>query len=248
MKTGVRKVNIKKKEMVHMESAGMMRWLLTYADMITLMLVFFIIIASISSQNVAKFKEVMVSIQKAFGILVGTDFPTTGTGGRGILKAENAVIKEQLIQDLTLTDVRKYIKEGNTRVFQDERGLIISLSDKTLFPPGSAEIRPDKKQSLKLLSMLFKQIPNNIRIEGHTDNNPIKSSKYPSNWELSTARAVNVLKFFVVNCNINPKKISASGYGEYRPIASNSSEQGRALNRRVDIVILKGRADSEEPK
>jgi chemotaxis protein MotB len=120
----------------------------------------------------------------------------------------------------------------------DLRGLVISLNNAILFDSGSAEIKSEHKDALIKVAEILRSVDNYVRIEGHTDNRPISTSIYPSNWELSTARAARVVRLFTDECNIKPEKVVAVGYGEYKPIADNATEAGRAKNRRIDIIIL----------
>ena len=120
----------------------------------------------------------------------------------------------------------------------DKRGLVISLSNAIFFDPGSAQIKQDNENTLLDIANMFTVMENLIRIEGHTDNVPMNSAEYPSNWDLSTARAANVVRLITSKSNLSPEKLIAVGYGEYRPIADNATEEGRAKNRRIDIIVL----------
>jgi len=115
--------------------------------------------------------------------------------------------------------------------------LTIHLLERLLFESGSAELKPEAKAVLDTIAEILKLLPNKIRIEGHTDDRPIKSARFPSNWHLSVARALNTA-YYLMSKGVNPEKISIAGYSEYRPIAPNDSEENRAKNRRVDIVII----------
>ena len=120
----------------------------------------------------------------------------------------------------------------------DQRGLIISLSSAILFDPGSAVIKTENEDTLIKIATTIDTLHNFIRIEGHTDNQPIHTVQYPSNWELSSARAISVVKLFTEQGDIDPDKMAPVGYGEYRPVADNNTAEGRAKNRRIDIIIL----------
>lgn len=122
----------------------------------------------------------------------------------------------------------------------DEKGLVISLREKLMFDSGRAEIYQEAKDILKDITKEIGDVPNNTRIEGHTDNVPIGpelQSKFPTNWELSTARATNVTRYLLETLNFPPKRISSAGYGEYQPVVDNDTEEHKAMNRRVDIVV-----------
>lgn len=128
----------------------------------------------------------------------------------------------------------------------DDRGLIITLDNAILFDSGSAEIKTQNENTLLQIADTIKNLENYIRIEGHTDNVPMSNSSYPSNWELSSARATNVVKLFIDKAGISPAKLIAVGYGEYRPVADNTTVEGRAQNRRIDIIILSEKYNSLE--
>lgn len=227
------------------------RWLLTYADLITLLMIFFLIMYTISNVNSKKFAQLSNSMSQAFlgqasGKLVGEAGPAVITGaGATATKAEMENMKKAKEQ------IDKFIEEqglkGKLTVDQEERGLVISLKEALLFRLGSADLTPAAQQIIQSVGQILISMPNQLRIEGHTDNLPIHTVQFPSNWELSTARATNVVKFLITQVGIEAAKLSATGYGEFRPIAENTNEQGRAQNRRVDIVVLKSILDVAEP-
>ncbi|HUW23388.1 MAG TPA: flagellar motor protein MotB [bacterium] len=130
--------------------------------------------------------------------------------------------------------------EGYIGLKIDEKGLVISLREKLMFDSGRAEIHQEAKYILKDITKEIGDVPNNVRVEGHTDNVPIGPelrSKFPTNWELSTARATNVTRYLLETLNFPPKRISSAGYGEYQPVVDNDTEEHKAMNRRVDIVV-----------
>jgi chemotaxis protein MotB len=131
---------------------------------------------------------------------------------------------------------------------RDSRGLTISLTEAGFFAPGSAVIQPAAYAVVNQIAETILDVPNNVRVEGHTDNTPIHTAQFPSNWELSSARATNLLQYLISTSEIPPRRLSAVGYGEYHPVASNGTVDGRALNRRVDLVILSSAAERLEPE
>jgi len=137
--------------------------------------------------------------------------------------------------------------QDKVHIFLDERGLVIRVAETLFFPTGSAEINPNGKETLNMLGKIIKTMPNYVRVEGHTDNVPIHNRQYKSNWELSVIRATNVVKQLITGAGYNPNLLSATGYGEYRPIATNETAEGRQLNRRVDIVIIRTALNKSEP-
>jgi Flagellar motor protein len=127
--------------------------------------------------------------------------------------------------------------EGEFKVSYEVIGIRLILQEKILFPPGSAELKPETYPILDKLYEILKDLPNPVEVEGHTDSIPISTERFPSNWELSTARASSIVRYFIAK-GINPERLKASGYADAKPIASNATPEGRAQNRRVEVVIL----------
>ncbi len=230
------------------------RWLLTYADMITLLTAFFIMMYSMSVLNVTKFQQVAIAIRSGFG-------GPLDTAGHGILQpsvgqaSRPTLIPEinQFRPDLVADQIKKYAKkkglEKELHLRQTERGLVVSIvTDKMLFPAGAAALTPGAVQVLDKVSSLIKSTNSIIRVEGHTDNMPIHTLQFPSNWELSTARATTVVRQLVDREGIPSSRLSAAGYADGHPLAPNTTPANRAANRRVDIVILKGDSPTVPPK
>jgi chemotaxis protein MotB len=229
------------------------RWLLTYADLITLLMIFFIVMYTISNVNSKKFAQVSASISEALlgentgyfigevpgPLMINEDVAITG----GKIEAANLKAAKEALD--------KYIKDqglkGKVEVSEEERGLVISLKEALLFRIGSAELTPGARDVILKVGQVLIKLPNSLRVEGHTCNLPINTFQFPSNWELSTARATNVLRFLANQVGIEPERLSATGYGEFRPIVPNTSEVNRSRNRRVDIVVLKSIFDLAEP-
>ena len=139
-------------------------------------------------------------------------------------------------------NVKKFVEENDlekvVEIINSERGIVIQLRDNILFETSSSILRGDSKEVLGKINSLIGSVPNQILVEGHTDNRVINTSKFPSNWELSVDRSVNVVRYFIENMGQNPARFSAAGYGEYQPVAANDSEENMAKNRRVDILIM----------
>jgi len=236
---------------------SMERWLLTYADLITLLMVFFVVMYAISTVNAQKMQAVASSLSQ---VLAGKapeilDFtgPTIIEGQSG---AEQADLRQQAELEAARLQLVEYLKlletmdpgiSENVVIMQQERGLVISLKDTLLFPKGSAVLTPRARQVISGVGKALAQLSNYMRVEGHTDNLPIHTAQFPSNWELSVIRATNVAQQLINEGSIKPEKLSATGYGEYRPLVANSNEVNRAINRRVDIVILKSKYNYFEP-
>ncbi|MFH1194318.1 MAG: OmpA family protein [bacterium] len=210
------------------------RYLITYADLITLLLGLFILLYAISSIDVKKYENLISVMGNVFGTtekIIGFDTTPTGVNEKiPVVKT----LKQQLQDVIQENGYGKVV-----RLTENERGITISILDEILFPSGSADLNEPSKEILKNIANIIRELPNDIRIEGHTDNLPISSSAYPSNWHLSVARATNTAFHLMLNEGILQDKVSIVGYSEFQPVASNETEEGRAQNRRVDLVILK---------
>ncbi len=228
------------------------RWVLTYADVMNLLLIFFIILFVISQVDTNKFNELSQSLGKAFsfGTSSGETLITLPNGGTelqsgipGVSGGSGGKSEEEQMEDVRKEIEQKVEEEqlgDKIDVVIEERGIKISIKAQYLFPSGSAQINPEVMSNILSIGDVLKSLSGNmIRVEGHTDTDPIKTSSYPSNWELASARAGNVLRILVEKCGISPEKICAVSYGEFQPLVPNDSEVNKAKNRRVDIVILK---------
>jgi len=252
------------------------RWLITYADMITLLMVLFIVLFSIGQVNLAKFEELKHSLNNSLGgpakpnpvIEGGAGILTSGSqidgavpGASGDLgapvpasEAAVALVQEkgaaaaQAREQAVLQNAEQTIKEAlagkgleDAVTFREElRGLVVTVvSDNVLYPVGSAVLEPQGHEVLDALGPALAKLPNDISVEGHTDNQPIiPGGEFPSNWELSTARATAVVRYLIDVQHINPDRLSATGFADTRPLVPNTSPANQALNRRVEIVIL----------
>jgi chemotaxis protein MotB len=212
------------------------RWLLTYADLITLLLAFFIVMYSMSQVDRKKFGKMTEALNSVLrggqSILKYQLEPSTK--GHGLLKLGNLRMVQQKIEE-------RFKQLGRNEVLQTEiteRGLVIHVLESALFDVGSATLKPRALEVLDLIADQVKGRPNHIRVEGHTDDRPINTLVFPTNWELSSRRATAVVRYYAENHSIPPDRISALGYGEYRPVRPNNTIENRARNRRVDVVIL----------
>ncbi len=216
-----------------------MRWLLTYADMITLLLALFVILFSISTVDRVKAQRLARDISGGFDNADAINNPPNGgsTGpqpGSGPPDADLTRINEQLQAYIRMNSLESQVQ---TRI--DRRGIVISLlADQTLYASGSADLPSKTKRLLDEVDSLFVRTKSHLRVEGNTDNVPIATSIYPTNWELSAARATGVTRYLVEDKGLSPLRVSLAGYGEYRPRFGNESPDARRFNRRVDIVIL----------
>ena len=163
---------------------------------------------------------------------------------RAVLNGEGLGQLKKRVESLLSAEVLM----GRVQAHIDARGLIISLGEAGIFDSGSDQIKPEGKTLLDTIAGSLVSLGNQIRVEGHTDNVPIRNSRFPSNWELSTSRATAMISYLIVNLGFTPELLSAAGYGEFRPTDSNDTPDGRAHNRRVDIVILNPTTALAEPK
>lgn len=193
------------------------RWVISYADLVTLLLALFLVMYAINTANL-----------KANA--VGKNNATINTELKKIQTVKMPELEKELISELK--------NDENVVLLKDTRGLIIRLKDNILFGSAESEIQPEAYKTLNKVIDILSKIDNPVIIEGHTDSFPIKSEKYSSNWELSTARATSVIDYLVDSKRINPRRLSAVGYGEFVPVAENTSNSGRTKNRRVDIIII----------
>ena len=227
----------KKAEETKVETAGMMRWLLTYADMITLMLALFIILFAMSTISRVKFQEFAKDVSGGFDNQWSTNAPPNG-GADAKLKYSAPSSVPAIQRELEAYVAQNHL-QSRMQVHMDHRGLVITLlSDKSYYDSGSAMLRDDTKKILDNVDVFLRKNDNLIRVEGNTDNVPIATAAYPTNWELSTARAVNVVRYLVEQDHLDPQRISAAGYGQYHPRTDNRTPEARQANRRVDIVLL----------
>jgi chemotaxis protein MotB len=208
------------------------RYLITYADLITLLLGLFILLYTASNLDVQKYEKMVNAIGNVFGgehqtikIISDKDLPVT-TPLTNLKSEINSLIE-------------KNNYSGSIKLEENTRGVTIHILEDIVFPSGSAELKKSSKIVLQQLAAIIKKLPNDIRIEGHTDNVPINTSQFPSNWHLSVARALSTAYYLMTDQGLDPEKLSIVGYSEYKPLDSNQSSSGRATNRRVDIVIIK---------
>jgi chemotaxis protein MotB len=220
-----------------MESAGMMRWLLTYADMITLLLALFIILFSISTINKVKLQRLVRDLGGGFNSQDAINNPPNGMT-TSATKDDLQAMQSQLQSYIQSQSLQKSVQTKITRDGKKRELVITLLSDKQLFDSGKADIKPFTKKILDEVYRQLKGRQNEVRVEGNTDNVPISNGEFPSNWELSSARATGVARYFVEDDGLAPRRISALGYGEYRPRVLNDTDAHRSQNRRVDVVIL----------
>ena len=217
--------------------AGSPAYMTTYGDMMTLLLTFFVLLLSFSSMREAKFRRAMGSLK----------------GALGVLPHEQSVIKPERVPIPQLTNLQESEIEESIVKLEDilsdqqlreavrlqisDKGMTITIDDPVMFESGDAGLRPKAYPILTRIASLARGWPNTIRIEGHTDNDPISTEKFPSNWELSTARALSVLHFFQDDAGFDPIDLVAIGRGEFDPIVLNDTPENKTKNRRIEIHI-----------
>ena len=252
----------KKRKHAHQEEEGGEAWLLPYSDLMTLLLAVFIVLFAVSKIDAKKAQE--MSDQFA-GAMMDKNYNSQGTGtgsgngsggGGGPLNVDTKSELESFFGEYELKKLEALKVELDEKIHTDGmdqsastmidmRGLVIRLNNAVLFESGSAEIKKHE-ETLNEVANILNTADNYIRIEGHTDNTPIRRRPYASNWELSTARAVNVVKLFINKNNFPPEKLIAVGYGEYKPVADNETAEGRSSNRRIDIIVLSAKYNNLE--
>ena len=218
------------------------RWLVSYADLVTLLLALFTTLYAASTIDAQKLGPLSSSLREAF------DAPAAAAGAVArdeIVPPVTVVASSSPGEDLQMRlarDLADAIELDRIQMHRDARGLILSLPEEAAFPIGSSDVTAEAEEIIGRIAAAARRTSNAIRIEGHTDDVPIRTSRFTSNWELSTARASAVVEYLVRSAGLAPERLSAAGYGEFHPRVPNDSADNRALNRRIDIVILDGAA------
>ena len=249
------------------------RWLVSYADFITLLFAVFVTLYAMGQSDKEKIEQVMQSMRESFGFTAAGSAPRPAVldssdlrvmpsiapdlSNKGRSQGKNADGKgrirasEKDFQAIKSSIEAYLIKQGaqdKVNVGINRRGLVVSLKEAGFFDSGSAIVKESAYPLLAKVAESLAAYSNPVRVEGHTDTMPISSVQFPSNWELSTARATNIVHFLTRSYDFDPGAISAAGFGEYRPIADNGTTEGRSKNRRVDIVLLSGEGERGEPE
>ncbi|WP_062354937.1 flagellar motor protein MotS [Bacillus kwashiorkori] len=246
---------MKRKKTPPSQNKGAPRWMVTYSDLVTLVLVFFILLFSMSQIDMQKFRAIADSFRdrnifEFYPSAIQLDQPPQqildGDGDNKELNsmtdAEKAEKEADKRLDNLLTEVSKYIDENDLQdiivITRVERGVVLVLPEQILFNTSEAVILNSGLPFLNKVGSLLKDIPNIVKVEGHADGRQINTVQYPSNWELSTARASSVIRYFIEQFNIDPTRFIATGYAETRPVAPNDGPDNWQKNRRVEIVIM----------
>ena len=225
---------------------GADRWLVSYADFTTLLLAFFMALYTVSDVNPAKLAAAQNSLRAAFESDVpGSKDPGPRTTRAAVSPESNDLAPRTSEPVDPMAQVRERIEKelagaitaGQLEIGADDRGLVLSLPESATFPVASADVTAAAQAVIDRVATTLEPLEVAVRIEGHTDDTPIKTVRYSSNWELSTARASAVVARFI-DQRMDPRRLSAAGYGEFHPRASNATADGRASNRRVDVVVI----------
>ena len=249
----------REKRLKKQEDEEVASWLTTYSDLVTLLLTFFVMLFSMATLDAQKFEQIAYSLRSAF------DFSAKGgdsfeyNSGADIIKImddNNPVdtsnlnvnnktgmetgeqklerVREELEKEIERLNLGNYVS-----IIEEKSILILRIDSIILFDSGKADIKESGRDALKKLGEMFRGLDNNITVQGHADDRPINTLLFPTNWELSTKRATNVVRFLIDECGIPPEKLTATGNAEFKPIRPNDTEENRQKNRRIDIVIAK---------
>lgn len=237
------------------------RWMVSYADFITLLFAFFVVMYAVSSVNEGKYRVLSTALVNAFQSSSGKSGGTVALITPGALPVqtkanpdpEQPTVQEKQIKRERMKNVAKdilaalapLVRQGKVKLLETSRGVTIEINDSVLFSPGQARLEPASMSAMQAVAQVLADTDFPITIEGHTDNIPINTPAFPSNWELSAVRATTVLRLFNEN-GVSAERLTAIGYGDTRPVETNLSSEGRAINRRVSILIDSNRP--EEPK
>lgn len=229
------------------------RWLVSYSDFITLLFAFFVVMYAISTLNEGKYRVLSDALGMAFRRDVVVSAQTTGMAPinrtnagapplRPIIRAPDPMRKQQEQKLLNLADkiteaLKPLVQSGQVRLTRLPRGLAVEINASVLFAPGQALLQPASMAGLQAVAQVIARADNVVQVEGHTDNVPIASAQYPSNWELSAARASSVVRLFLAS-GVAAHRLTAIGYADNRPVEENDTPEHRARNRRVTLVIL----------
>jgi chemotaxis protein MotB len=243
------------------------RWLVSYADFVTLLFAFFVVLYAHSNMDTRKSRQIAQSFRDAVGDerlrsalakLLGrtrtlppesnindplkTSISTAVLSGPGPASAALLPSMDRLKKDLS-----KELQDGRLEIRMERRGLVISLRESSFFPSGDKTVLPAARRALGLIAESLRPLPNSIRLEGHTDAVPIHNARFRSNWELSAARSIALMELFTEDLALPRERLSIAGFADTDPVASNETPQGRARNRRVDIVVLTIEGSAGEP-
>lgn len=242
----------KKKHEAHHEEHIDETWLIPYADLLTLLLALFIVLFASAEVDQKKFDHMAYAMNMAFSgspsvFDKNTAMVDQSQAGNPQMSSEENRQQQQLQETIQLLEAKKavdrYIQDnklsGDLSTIMTEDGLMIRIKDSALFNSGSADLLPESRRLTEQVAKMLLVVPQKVVISGHTDNVPINTREFPSNWELSSKRAINFMKQLMVQENLRPERFSAIGHSEYKPVGPNETEEGRQQNRRVDVLIMR---------
>lgn len=226
------------------------RWVIPYADFVTLLFAFFTALYAVTSSDPGQLPTVAAAMREAVsgapGVLVGDDRPLDPAVVRS--PEAGAAAPADTLREAIERELHEDLAAKRLELIEDRRGLVLAIPEALSFANGSADLSAPSEAVMARVGRVLQGVPNGIRVEGHTDDTPIGTTQFASNWELSTARATRVVAFFVSTAGIPAARLSAAGYSQFHPRADNALPEGRARNRRVDIVILNEATQAtEEP-
>jgi chemotaxis protein MotB len=244
------------------EGGGSPAWMATFGDLMSLLLCFFVLLLSFATMDIIKFTQMVGSLQSAFGVQqeMIADFQTLSTSPIEFSKTQSSLTLDILETPTSgqsqadesrklVTEIERVVREldlaGAVEVENEERGVVLRVSGGLLFGSGGTEIHPDSEPLLSRIAEIASRISNQISIEGHSDDQQIRTERYPSNWHLAAGRAIATLEHLAERDGLERERMNAASYGPTRPLVPNDSEEARAANRRVEFVFLReGRASS----
>ncbi|HEX4227953.1 MAG TPA: flagellar motor protein MotB [Bryobacteraceae bacterium] len=236
---------------VHQAHVNHERWVISYADFITLLFAFFVVMFATANADKGKARAVSEAVKAALSqskeskvvqmVKEAVEEDKVGAGKTEDVKKELAPVAKLLREEL-----RPEIARGEIALKMESRGLVISFRQAALFDSGADVVKPSAIDSISKVARAVLSVPNQVRLEGHTDNQPIHNDRFNNNWELSSARSIAMLQMMATRFKIPVQRLAVAGYADVEPVASNETEDGRARNRRVDVVILSSQAATRE--
>jgi chemotaxis protein MotB len=261
---------MRKRKTIHGQNPSHERWMVSYADFVTLLFAFFVVMFATANENKDKVRQVGQAVRSAFE---EGDFSNVGTGFRALIKRDSKIAlkveslmpnggatqggldlasqaPKELKTSLTLleSELHEEIRHGDIALRLTSRGLEVSFRQAALFASGDNAIKSSAYGAIGKVGDAIREVPNQVRLEGNTDNIPIHNPRFDSNWDLSASRSIAMLNLLVNKFGVPRERLGVVGYADVAPVASNDSEEGRAQNRRVDVVILTEMAATAEPQ
>lgn len=246
------------------EAASHERWLISYADFMTLLFAFFVVLFAATYRDNQSIRKLAKAIHNGFQTMGTFTADESGSGGAYSTMTPGADDNTSRVQNdeakvnpasagsvADMLELRRQLESAMGKELENHElvlkvtpeGFVISLKELGFFNSGQAELLPGAAEKIERIAKVLARPGLDIRVEGHSDNQPIHNTQFRSNWDLSTARAMTVLDLLVSEAGFDPRKLSASGYGEYRPVADNATSEGRRMNRRVDLVVVQARVN-----